>query len=322
MFEDIPVVTIEEHFWDSELDAYMQGPAAAIAPHVWTRLLDFEDMRLREMDAFGIDKQVLSLTAPSLQNVPVEEAADLARRSNDKLAAIVARHPSRFDAFAALPTPDPEAAVAELERTVCEMGFKGCMVAGLTHGIFIDDPRYRPLLAACERLRAPLYIHPGWPQDAVVRTWFGDYADKYPLTVRGVWGFTLETATQALRLALSGALDEHPSLNVILGHMGEALPFLLWRVNNTCRHEKKEGRSLRELFTSQFHVTTSGFFSTAALECVIAEMGIDKVMFSIDYPYASVEQAMSWARDLPLDEINRRKILSGNAAALLGLELG
>lgn len=320
-YRGIPVVTIEEHFWDPDLDAYMCGPQAARAPYIWTRLQDFEDLRLREMDAAGVDVQVLSLTAPSLQNTPPGKAAELARRSNDKLAAIVARRPDRFDAFAALPTPDPDAAVMELERAIGDLGFKGALVTGLTHGVFLDDVRFRPLLAAAERLEVPIYIHPSWAHPDVVRTWLAEHAERAPLTVQGVWAFTLETATQALRLIVSGALDEYPNLSIMLGHMGEGLPFLLWRINNTFVAEHPDRRSFREVFTSQFSVTTSGFFSTPALQCVIAEIGIDQVMFSVDYPYARFDKAIPWLHSLAMPEADLRKFLSGNAARLLGLDL-
>lgn len=315
------IVTLEEHFWDPELNIYMSGPAAIQTPQLSSRLVDFEDMRLREMDAAGIDMQVLSLTAPSLQNLPVAEAADVARRTNDKLADIVARRPDRFDAFAALPTPDPDAAVLELERSIVDLGFKGAMVAGLTHGRFIDDPRFHPLLAAAERLDVPLYIHPSWPHEALVKAYFGEYADRYPLTVRGVWGFTLETATQAFRLILSGIFAKHPRLKIFLGHMGEGLPFLLWRVNHTFTREQKGGRSFRDIFTNNFYITTSGFFSTPAFECVLAEFGVDHVMFSIDYPYMSIPEGMAWMNGVTLDPSARAKILGGNAIDVLRLKL-
>lgn len=320
-YRGLPVLTIEEHYWDPELDEYMSGPSAVRVPRITSRLQDFEDIRLREMDAAGVDLQVLSLTAPSLQNTPPEIAGDLARRANDRLAEIVVRRPDRFAGFAALPTPDPDASVVELERCMRDLGFKGAMVAGLTHGLFLDDPRFHPLLATAERLGAPLYIHPSWAHPDVVRTWFGtDMAEASPLTVQGVWGFTLQTATQAFRLIVSGAMDAYPGLSVVLGHMGEGLPFLLWRINNTYAAEHPDRRSFREVFTSQFSVTCSGFFSTPALQCVIAEIGRDRVMFSIDYPYAPMEPAMAWLNTLEMDDESWAMFLSGNAARLLKID--
>lgn len=320
-FVGFPVVTIEEHYWDPELDEYMFGPPSAQPPHVWKGLLDLHEDRLRAMDAGGIEMQVVSLTAPSLQNIPATVAADLARRANDRLAESVAQHSDRLKAFAALPTSDPDAATLELERCIRDLGFVGAMVAGTTQGRFLSEPEFHPILACAERLGKPIYLHPSWPDEEVSRRWFGNDGIHSPLTLRAALGFTLETATQALRMIVSGTCDKFPNLNLILGHMGEALPFLLWRLDLVYRNEHPGRRSLREVLTSQFHFTTSGFFSTPALECMIAEVGIDRIMFSVDYPYASLPAARAWLETVPLEGKDLEKFCGLNAKRLLDLAL-
>ena len=183
------------------------------------------------MDEAGIDIQVLSHTAPSLQKVS-SGAVELARRVNDRLAAIVATQPTRYAAFAALPTADPAAAADELARCVETLGFKGAMIHGLAHGQFIDDARYWPIFARAEALDVPIYLHPSMPHQAVIDAYYKEYAKDFPVLLRAAWGFTVETATLAIRLVLSGVFDKHPKLKFILGHLGEGLPFLLWRINN------------------------------------------------------------------------------------------
>ena len=226
-----PVIAIEEHYSDPELYALFTGRDAFAPPHVMKALHDTGEARLRDMDAAGIDIQVLSHTAPSLQKIS-DGAVELARRVNERLADIVKTAPTRYAAFAALPTSDPAAAADELARCVEKLGMKGAMIHGLAHGHFIDDARYWPIFARAEALDVPIYLHPSMPHEAVIDTYYKEYAKDFPVLLRAAWGFTVETATLAIRLVLSGVFEKHPKLQFMLGHLGEALPFLLWRINS------------------------------------------------------------------------------------------
>ncbi|HKT15349.1 MAG TPA: amidohydrolase family protein [Allosphingosinicella sp.] len=319
------VICIEEHYADAEVDACYPASERIHVPALVDRLGDFADMRLREMDEAGIDMQVVSQNAPGLQMVDPAVAVDLAQRANDRLAAVVKTNPTRFAAFASLPTTDPAAAAKELERTVTTFGFKGAIINGLTHGAFLDEPRFDVLLERANELEVPLYLHPSWPLAKVAELYFGPYMERYPLTLRGVWGFNIETATQALRLVLSGILDRYPKLQFLVGHLGETLPYLFWRLDETLALEQKAApnatlvKSVRDCFRSHFHFTTSGQFSTSAFNCCLEEMGIDRVMFSVDYPFMNNLKGSQWAQSLPLSVQDREKLMGGNAARLLKL---
>jgi predicted TIM-barrel fold metal-dependent hydrolase len=322
------VVALEEHYLDPEVARHFTGvdavppPGAAgdeRRPTVARRLYDLEELRLKEMDEAGIDFQVLSHAAPSLQKFDAETATRLAQGVNDRLHRTVLRHPDRFAAFAALPTPDPKAAADELERTVTKLGFKGAMIHGLTNGLFIDDPRFWPIFERAAALDVPLYMHPSTPDPRVVEVYYKDYVEKFPTILRAAWGFTVETATQGLRLVLSGVFEKYPGLKIILGHLGEGLPFYLWRINMGFARDGRGATWFRDAFSEHFWVTTSGFFSDPALLHCIQEIGIDRVLFSIDYPFVENPPGASWAERLPVSAPDKAKILSGNAKALLKL---
>src|SRR5437016_1680604 len=216
------VIALEEHYQDAELRRETGGPGM---PSIEERLDDVGALRLREMDESGVDFQVLSHSIPGLQGVDAATGVPLARRVNDRLNAAVRAHPDRFAAFAALPTADPKAAADELERTVTRLGFKGAMIHGLTNGVFHDDKRFWPIYERAQALDVPLYMHPGIPQPAIIETYYKEYYQQYPNLLRAAWGFTVETATQAIRLILGGVFEAHPQLKIILGHLGEGLPF-------------------------------------------------------------------------------------------------
>jgi 2,3-dihydroxybenzoate decarboxylase len=289
------------------------------APYCAQELADIGEGRLRAMDQAGIDLQVLSHAAPSLQKLAPEIAVDLARRVNDRLAETCTRHAGRFAGFAALPTPDPEAAAAELERCVRTLGFKGAMVHGLTHGAFLDEKRFWPIFATAEALDVPIYIHPAQPHPDVVKAYYQPYAKEFPTLVGPAWGFTVETATHAIRLILSRLFESYPKLQIVLGHFGETLPFLLWRIQESLGRSGHGAIDFRATFSRHFHVTTSGFFSTPALVCTLLELGIDRIMFSVDYPYIGNSRGMEWIETLQLSEADLRKLLHGNAEKLLKL---
>src|SRR5438105_753066 len=312
------VIALEEHYLDPEVKPYITGPDVTRQPTVSARLDDVGQGRIAEMDAAGIDMQVLSHGAPSVQRLDAELAVRLARGANDRLAETVRSHPDRFAGFAVLPTADPKAAADELERAVTRLGFKGAMINGLTDRVFHDDERFWPIYERAEALDVPIYIHPALPQPAVIETYYKDYAQKHPGLLRAGWGFNVETATQGIRFVLSGVFDAHPGLKVILGHMGEGLPFYLWRISHGLRQSMSE-KTFRDIFCEHFWITTSGFFSDPALVCCMMEMGIDRILFSIDYPFMENPPGAEWIKTLPLSAEDTQKLLHGNARRLLKL---
>ena len=314
------VIALEEHYWDREI-ADTFPPTERHGARTLDRLFDYSELRLAEMDEAGVDMQVLSQGAPSVQRLDGETAVRISRGANDRLANIVAAHPDRFAAFAALPTADPVAAANELERTVTQLGFKGAMIHGLTNGLFLDDKQFWPIFERAQALDVPLYLHPATPDEAVVERYYKDYVEDFPSILAASWGFTVETATQAIRLVLSGVFDKYPGLKLILGHMGEGLPFLTWRIDYTLKRmgNKVMERTYREYFSEHFWITTSGNFSNPALLCSVMEMGVDRIMFSIDYPFVDNKPGTDWIPHIPLCEEDKAKILHGNVERLLRL---
>src|SRR5215831_607850 len=304
------VITIEEHFWTPELSG--AGHRQAGAPE---RLSDMGALRLREMDEAGIDVQVMSETAPATQNLDPETAARLARRSNDYLHEAVRAHPDRLAGFATLPTPDPTAAANELERAVSKLGFKGAMIMGLTHGRFMDDKRFRPIFERAVDLDVPLYIHPTPPHPAVQEAYF----KEYPVLAVAPLGFTLETLTHTYRLIVSGLFDEFPALKIIVGHLGETAPFLLWRTDTILGERAPMPRAFADYYREHFWLTTSGAFSNSALTCAIAEMGVERILFSIDCPFMSNRVGRDWMNAAPVSDHDRTLIFGVNARKLLKL---
>jgi len=312
-----PVIALEEHYWDQELVSHYQGVESIRDPEIVKRVYDLGELRLKEMDDAGIDVQVLSHGAPSTQKLGGNIAIELAQRVNDRLAIAISVHPKRLAAFAALPTSDPEAAAKELERTVSKHKFKGAMIHGLANGSFVDDKRFWPIFARAEALDVPIYLHPSVPHPAVMEAYYQDYAKDFPMVIRAAWGFTVETATQAIRLVLSGVFDAHPKLKIILGHLGETLPFLMWRIDQALSRPGHKTLSFRDIFSHNFYITTSGNFSNPALLCCAMEMGVDRIMFAVDWPFVPNTPATRWMEGVPLCDEDKIKILSGNAQRLL-----
>src|SRR5215469_2721886 len=314
-----PVIAIEEHYWDEELEKTYTGGEAGRPGEQYKRLHDFTGIRLKEMDDAGIDIQVLSHGAPSTQKLPADKAAALARRVNDRLHAAVAANPKRLAAFAALPTAVPEAAADELERTTKELGFKGAMLHGLANEVFLDDKKFWPIYARAEQLDVPIYFHPSHPQPDVQRIYYDDYVKDFPMVARPAWGYTVETATLAIRLVLSGVFERHPKLKIVLGHLGETLPFLVWRIDQALKRPGQKAVSFRDIFCGNYYITTSGNFSNPALLCCVMEMGVDHILFAVDWPFVMNPPAMEWMATVPLSDADKAKILSGNAKRLLKL---
>jgi 2,3-dihydroxybenzoate decarboxylase len=279
------------------------------------RLYDLGEIRIKEMDEAGIDIQVLSHGAPGGQKLPDDIALELARGVNDRLQAAIKLHPTRFAGFAMVPTNDPRKGADELERCITKLGFKGAMLHGLANGVFLDDKRFWPIYERAEALDVPVYFHPSFPQQAVIDAYYKEYVESVPTILSAGWGFTVETATTALRLVLSGLFQHCPKLKVILGHLGEGIPFLMARMDEALSRQAKV--DFRATFSSHFSVTTSGFFSNPALLCCVQELGIDRILFSVDWPFVKNTIATEWVKTVPLCHEDQVKLLSGNARRLL-----
>lgn len=312
------VIAIEEHYWDKEMASKWAAGEGAGPPIIRDKLFDLYDTRLKEMDASGIDVQVLSHGAPSAQRFDAASGPEIAKGANDRLNEVVRRHPTRFQGFAALPTANPKAAADELERTVTKYGFKGAMIHGLSNGQkFLDLPEFWPIFERAQALDVPIYMHPAVPHPAFIDAYLKDYLKDFPGITNAAWGFTVETATQGIRLVLSGVFDKYPKLKIILGHLGEGLPFLLWRIDHALSRPGGKPLNFRETFREHFWITTSGNFSDAAMLCSMMELGADRILFSVDYPYVENQPGMDWMKHLAISTEDKEKVYSGNAKRLL-----
>jgi uncharacterized protein len=285
------------------------------------KLLDISDARIADMDAGGIDVQVLSLAAGALDKLDAATAALLARDANDLLAGAAARYAGRFAAFATLSLQEPEKAAEEFERCVRQHGFVGAMVHGTCDGLFLDDPRFTPLFAVAESLDVPIYLHPAPPPEAVQKAYFEGLPGAAGLMLStAAWGWHVETGLHVLRLIASGLFDRFPKLKMIVGHMGENLPFSIARADAVLSRAGLDlKRSVREYFQEHFWLTTSGYFTLPPLQCAHDIMGIDRILFSVDYPFSPNAVGKKFLDTLPVNDVDREKIASGNAAKLLRL---
>jgi 2,3-dihydroxybenzoate decarboxylase len=317
-------VALEEHFaWDPASAGNVVATWLRTNNEVaYQRLYDRGPLRLEQMDAAGIDFQILSLFDPGVQEeADVARAIDLARGANDNLAETVRENPHRFGGFATLATQDPDAAAAELERAVTELGLVGGLINGHTQGRYLDDPAYEGLFGRAEVMGAPIYLHPTTPHPAVMEAWFAPYvADGLHLAS---WGFAAEAGTHALRLIYSGLFDKFPKLQMIIGHLGEMLPFAAYRVDRYYGlGGDGSGKRLQHLpsdyLRNNFYVTTSGNFCPPAFACTLEVMGADRVMFSVDYPMDDNQAGADFLASYPMDDATRRKVSSENAIRLFG----
>jgi len=319
-------ITLEEHY---ATPSFIQGPGRAffarapregLSPELPALLQDLGDKRIADMDGAGIDMQVLSLNAPGVEQLDPSEAILLAREANDFAAAAVHRRADRFAAFAAVPTPAPEAAADELERTVRDHGFKGAVINGHVRGRYLDDQFFWPIFARAESLDVPIYLHPTQPPKAVVDAYYGGFepAVSQLFAIAG-WGWHIETGVHVLRIILGGVFDRYPKLQLVIGHLGEVLPFMISRVDVMSPGMTKLARPISTYLRENVHYTFSGFNFPATFLNLLLEVGVDRMMFSADYPYASMARARAFLDQIPVSPTDREKIAHGNAERLLRL---
>lgn len=318
----IRTITLEEHFATPEFVENYGRPykTRADGDLLVGRLCDLGDRRIADMDAAGIDVQVLSLVAPGVEQLDSAMATDMARDINDILAEAVQEHPERFAGFATLATQEPDTAAHELERMVREHGFKGGVINGHTRGRYLDDEFFWPILERAEALKVPLYIHPTRPPQPVVDAYYsGNFPDAVAarLATAG-WGWHIETAIHVIRLILSGALDRYPRLQIIIGHLGEAIPFMLPRLDHVLFEDlTKLQRPISAYLIENLHYTISGFNFLQPFLDLLLEVGVERIMFSADYPFQSMSQARSFLDRLPVSPADRARIAHGNAEVLM-----
>lgn len=323
-------IALEEHFGASDPNIVQQSAEhfeAGAWPAHRDMLLDIHDDRLRRMDECGIEIAVLSLLSPGIQSLHSRgQAVEWAGRLNDYLAEQVAARPDRFAAFAALPMQEPEVAISELRRAVTDFGMVGALINGYSQVdledwvVYLDDPRYNDFWSTVAELNVPIYLHPRDPLPGSSPQY-----DGHPWLYGSAWAFSVETATHALRLMGSGLFDRHPGINIILGHLGELLPFNIWRTDHRLAVAPR-GLSTRQTFghylRNNFYLTTSGNFRTPALLNTIQEVGADRLLFSADYPFEDMHEAARWFDQVELNDADQAKIARGNAIGLLGLRVG
>ena len=323
------IIALEEEFTSPALMAAMardltqyrytlETSSQLIGQDLAAAFVDLGDQHIAAMDAAGIDLQVLSFTAPQLED-PVQ-ALEVFQEGNNRAARAMAAYPSRFSAFAALPLADPQAAVDELERAVKTLGFVGGFVAGSVNGHFLDASRFWPVLECAEALCVPIYLHPYFPLPGLMESYF-----KGREELGGPeWGFMIDASCHFMRMVAAGVFDRFPDLKIILGHLGESIPYNLVRIENRLSAfaaAQDFKRSVASYFMENLVVTTSGNFSAPSLLCAIQMLGIDNIMFSVDWPNESNAVAVDFLRQLPLAPSDRDKIAYQNAERLLGIAL-
>lgn len=316
-------ITLEEHF---ATPAFLKGPghelnerakAGGFAAGLVEALLDLSIGRTAKMDEAGIDVQVVSLTAPGVEQSEPGDAVALAHDANDYVADAVRSQPSRFAGFATVPTPDPGAAARELERCI-GVGFKGAVINGHVRGRHLDDRFFWPVFECAEALGVPLYLHPTAPPKGVIDASYSGFSrDVTFMFANAGFGWHIETAIHAVRLVLGDVFDQFPKLQLILGHLGETLPFMIQRLDNVQQAMTGLKKPISAYLRENFHYTFSGFNFTPAFLNLLLEVGVDRIMFSADHPYASMSAARSFLDRLPVSPSDREKIAHGNAESLL-----
>ena len=323
------LIGLEEHFATPELRQRQTGKDERLFAGGGSRpeLLDLGTRRIADMDEAGIGIQVLSAVTPGAQTLLGGEGVAFARKLNDRIAQeVVAAYPERFRAFATLPLSEPGAAADELERSVREHGFVGCMSYGPIDGRFLDHADFAPLLARAESLGVPIYIHPNWPSPEAMAVYYDGLGDPLVSKILGGpgYGWHQEIALHCLRLIVGGTFDRFPRLQIVVGHMGEGLPFWYWRVGEDLDRiaSKRLHKPVQRYFRDNLWITTSAFFRDELLALALATIGEDRIMFSVDYPMASAKAGADWIRAVDLPPATKEKIAHANARRLLGIGPG
>ena len=322
------IIAIEEHFTTALYrrhvgatefrNFFISSRSAKLGHDIPAQLFDLGDERLRHMDAAGVDMQVLSFGSPGPQAFARDVAIPMARDANERLEAAISAHPDRFAGFAALPTADPEEAARELERTVKQLGFKGAMIHGHQQGSFLDDRKYWPIFECAEALDVPIYLHPTVPHPDVVNAYFSGYEE-----LRGSpWGFAIDTSCHFLRIMFAGVFDAYPRLKIILGHLGEGLPFAMHRLDDhSAPAAARRGlkKTPLQYIKDNLVVTTSGNWYEPAFVCTLLALGADAILWAVDWPYEANGVGMAFFDKLSLNDIDKAKIAHRNAEKLLRL---
>jgi 5-carboxyvanillate decarboxylase len=300
---------------------YLGNPSPRIR-EVIARMTDLGDLRISDMDATGIARQILSLTSPGVQVFETGDAVALARSSNDFMVDAIRRHPDRFSGLAAIAPQDPQAAAKELERGVRTLGLKGAIINSHTRGEYLDDEKFWPIFEAAEALDVPVYIHPNTPSAAMIG----------PFLERGldgaIFGFAVETGLHILRLIISGVFDRFPKLTIVIGHLGESLPFSLFRIDfmhnrmvgaNRYASVKKLQRKPSEYFRENIYITTSGLAWEPPILYSQNVLGVDRVMYAMDYPYQFVPEEVAVTDNLPISDADKKRLYQTNAERVFKL---
>jgi len=322
------VIALEEHFLFQDLVERIPEsarlargfpPGPGLGPD--RELSDLGAARIADMDRAGISMQILSSFGPGPDLLDGAEARALAREINDRLAAAIAKHPDRLGGFAHLPLRNPQDAADEFRRAVRDLKFCGAIVNGTTDDRFLDDQRFAPVLAMAEELGVPIYLHPHLPPESVRKAYFDRLPGTTGFQLSGPgWGWHSETALHILRMVLAGTFDRHPKLKMIVGHMGEGLPAMLMRCDQVFRAETAHlSRSVSQTVLDHVSITTSGLFTLPPFEVALAVFGADRIMFSVDYPYAPNQVGRRFLDALKLPQVDLEKLCHGNAERVLNL---
>ncbi|MGX1306554.1 2,3-dihydroxybenzoate decarboxylase [Amorphus suaedae] len=312
-------IALEEHFLAPGIEEYWGATVANVPAElrnaIYAKLNDFGDGRLGSMDAAGIERAVLSAAGPGVQAEPdTAVACRKAIEANDFLAGVVARRPDRYSGFGHIALQDPEAAAAEVRRCMDDLKFAGVMINGHTNGRYLDAPEFAPFWEAAEETGALVYLHPADPVSMF------SALEGYPALRRATWEWTLETGSHALRLVFGGLFDRFPKARLGLGHLGETLPYLLWRLDSRARLYGVElQRNPSDYIRDNIIVTTSGMSSAEPFTCALSALGSQSVLFAADYPFEEAEEAGEFLDTVPLDESVRRAVAFENAERLLRL---
>ena len=321
-------ITLEEHFISP---GFFAGPGREFTERlrnsgprgarIYEQLQDVGDKRIADMDAAGIDVQVLSLNSPGVEQAEAAEQISVARESNDFLSDAIKKNPKRFAGLASLPIAAPDKAAEELERTVRQLGFKGALINGHTRGRYLDDKAFAPILERAAALNVPIYLHPTVPPKPVVDALFGGFSPPVSAMFASAgWGWHIETAVHLIRMILGGVFDRYPRLQIVIGHLGEGIPFMLPRLNKNLPTElTKLARPLGAYLRENVHYTFGGFNFAATFLDLLLEVGVERIMFSVDYPYGSMMEARAFLEHLPVSAADRERIAHGNAERLFGL---